>query len=79
MAAKRRHPLRTMQGPCWVLTPEGEAAVSSADSTAETSGGSQHLALRAAAPPSGHIHCPAVLRCRDGRLPEGWVREEAVS
>ena len=26
---------------------------------------------------AGHALCPAVLGCRSGRLPEGWVREGA--
>lgn len=29
----------------------------------------------AAPAPSGHVNCPAVLGCREGRLPAGWVRE----
>jgi hypothetical protein len=77
--ANRKHPLRNMLGAygparCWVLTPEGVAAVSSADSIAEDSGESQHLVLRAAAAPSGHTSCPSgIRRLCEGRLPEGWV------
>jgi hypothetical protein len=70
----------------WFLTDEGAAAVSSVEhrmSSGEVGHGpdgaadtlSQHLAPRAAVASSSHRYCPAVLGCRDGKLPEGWIRE----
>jgi hypothetical protein len=53
------------------LTDEGARSVSRAEASSAQAG-------RAS---SSHQFCPAVLGCRDGRIPEGWVRErqEAAS
>jgi hypothetical protein len=57
------------------LTPEGAAAVSRADRARSVSA----ACAQPAAASSGHLHCPAALGCREGRVPEGWVRSGEVA
>lgn len=83
-AAGRRKGI-SYAGPAFTLTPEGAGV---ARDRAETTAGAQrqggaglglkHAVLypNAALAPSGHLYCPAVLGCREGRLPVGWVREQ---
>ncbi len=58
-------------------SPEGATvATRSSTDSAEVASCAQSTPTATVAS-SGHISCPAVLGCRDGRLPEGWVREGA--
>lgn len=82
-AAPKRNryvPVGRKRGPIigrrYSLTPEGASAVSRADSAWSEPAASCAQPTEA---PSGHIHCPAVLGCREGRLPWGWVREGGVN
>jgi hypothetical protein len=65
----------SMMGRRFFLTARGAAVMSRQGRPAEA-GAVLTGAYPGAAAPSGHphAHCPPVLGCNSGRLPEGWVR-----
>lgn len=61
----------------FVLTPKGVAATMPNAAASEGRSDAAPVAYPDRGG-SGHLHCPAVLGCREGKIPAGWVRASEV-